>query len=143
MSNFLRIQQANTPRSQYGHCSRSWQGFILWYSMCYPHDILPSLTECTFMLPYFIVSVGVILNFLTCISHLNLHMQACLSRNWERHAGINHCRHFHLNGSHTSPILLCFRILCLYAALAWRGFWFLFRGRKGVGDLCWAGCVTD
>ena len=40
------------------------------------------LTECTFMFPYFIVSVRVILNPLTCISHLNLHMQACLSLNW-------------------------------------------------------------
>ena len=100
------------------------------------------LTECTFMSPYFIVSVRVILNPFTCILHLNLHMWACLSLKWERHAGINHCRHFDLVGSHTSPILLCLRILCLDMAWVW---WqrFLVSGRREERGLCWAGCGTD
>lgn len=36
-----------------------------------------------------------------------------------RRAGINHCRHFYLDGSHTSPILLCLRIVCLDGAWVW------------------------
>lgn len=38
------------------------------------------LTDATFLLPYFIASVKVVLKpLLTCISHLNLQMDSCLS----------------------------------------------------------------
>lgn len=82
ISNSARIQWERTLRLEVWAAFQELAGVHCMEVYVLPIWYFTHLTECTFMFPYFIVSVGVILNPLTCISHLNLHMQACLSLNW-------------------------------------------------------------
>lgn len=101
----LNPREEERLRVQIGQRSRSWWGV----NCMLPTWYFTHLTECPFMWPYFIPSDRVIWNHLDLTfksSHVGALTQEC-------HARINQGTHFNLDGSHTSPILLCLRILLI------------------------------
>lgn len=119
-----------------GHSSSSWQGFTLRRDMCYPIRYFIHLTVCTLMLPYFIVFVRVVLNLLTCILRVSVHMYsmsewevrtACQDKSWK------------MFSSSTVPIHL--RFYCAVgSSVPGRsgGVWFRKNTGRGNEGLCWA-----
>lgn len=80
-------------------------------TVCYQHDILPIWQNI-----HLCCHISNLLSGSSESPHLDLTFKSshvgALDQEWR--AGINHCTHFNLNGSHTSPILLCLGILLIW-----------------------------